>query len=614
LGILISVINGVRTFGRIMKGIMSLIKKAARTGKNIAHIIAKPGIIIKMLLQSFLSAIKTYAIIAIVVTLIVVLTVSLVVEGVKIVYEKVKDAISDAWGAVTGWMFGEKAKEEVNNIPQEQIDMLIEAGSPYHPQNMPKYIEVEQNTTPVETTIKDGHKYKKEVWVEGNDTDIVEEEYDYKLDLIDVSYQYRLPWEFVLALDVVNDTALKTDYFSKKIVMEAENRLAPIYTWGYDKYSKDITEWDQTWEIMYKDGKKLYEKKVKEVKIYNSYPLALLDKVETIFKDYDFVINENQISDTGWYTGNISTYSWTEKEGTGKYKTVFDGYDENGNPIMQQKEIMKTVYYSVTTYHKYRTKVVKDIVGRVMDTVTGDRLNKFLKDFGLADTKHNEDMSIIYEMVKRFDNTEQLQIDIEDYMASEFISDSSSITIDPMDIEIKPTELLAEVPYFSQRDSRWRNAPYGNSTVRRAGCGPTSMAMVAASLGGYNASIDLNNDSILDPYEMCTWSYKNGYKADYGTHWSFFESIGNKLGLDVEQKSVREWKEVLDALEDGKLVISSMKPGHFTSSGHFIVLAGVSSEGKIIVNDPNSKSRSERTWDWTTIILPEAKQFWIIDK
>ena len=61
-----------------------------------------------------------------------------------------------------------------------------------------------------------------------------------------------------------------------------------------------------------------------------------------------------------------------------------------------------------------------------------------------------------------------------------------------------------------------------------------------------------------------------------------------------------------------------MGPGHFTRGGHFIVLRGVTSEGKILVADPYSYSRSAEEWD-LSIFLEEASRyaanrspFWII--
>ena len=71
------------------------------------------------------------------------------------------------------------------------------------------------------------------------------------------------------------------------------------------------------------------------------------------------------------------------------------------------------------------------------------------------------------------------------------------------------------------------------------------------------------------------------------------------------------------ALANGKLVVAIMSEGHFTSSGHFIVLRGVK-DGKIMVADPASYTRSEQLWD-LSIILNEASRragaggpFWII--
>jgi len=45
---------------------------------------------------------------------------------------------------------------------------------------------------------------------------------------------------------------------------------------------------------------------------------------------------------------------------------------------------------------------------------------------------------------------------------------------------------------------------------------------------------------------------------------------------------------------------------HFTKSGHFIVLRGVTSDGKILVADPASVARSNQEWD-LSIILNEAR-------
>lgn len=57
---------------------------------------------------------------------------------------------------------------------------------------------------------------------------------------------------------------------------------------------------------------------------------------------------------------------------------------------------------------------------------------------------------------------------------------------------------------------------------------------------------------------------------------------------------------------------------HFTKGGHFIVLRGITAEGKILVADPASVKRSNQEWD-LSIILEEARKgagaggpFWAI--
>ena len=52
-----------------------------------------------------------------------------------------------------------------------------------------------------------------------------------------------------------------------------------------------------------------------------------------------------------------------------------------------------------------------------------------------------------------------------------------------------------------------------------------------------------------------------------------------------------------------------MGPGDFTEQGHFIVLTGVTDDGKIIVNDPNSRINSRKKWD-AKRLLDQMKGMW----
>ena len=171
------------------------------------------------------------------------------------------------------------------------------------------------------------------------------------------------------------------------------------------------------------------------------------------------------------------------------------------------------------------------------------------------------------------------------------------------------TDGETQVVYYNQLDDRWINAPYGTDNVGGYGCGPTAMSIVVSSL----------TSETVDPAHMAQWAYENGYWCSKsGSYHNLIPEAAENWGLDVEGCSATEPQRIVDALADGKLVVALMTKGHFTSSGHFIVLRGVTADGKIMVADPASYTRSEKAWD-LSIILNEASKtawaggpFWII--
>lgn len=171
------------------------------------------------------------------------------------------------------------------------------------------------------------------------------------------------------------------------------------------------------------------------------------------------------------------------------------------------------------------------------------------------------------------------------------------------------TDGETQVVYYNQLDERWKNLPYGTDDIGGYACGPTSMSIVVSSL----------TSETIDPPHMAQWAYENGYWASKsGSYHTLIPGAASSWGLACEGCSPSEPQRIVDALADGKLVVALMTKGHFTKSGHFIVLRGVTSEGEILVADPASYQRSNQTWD-LSIILNEASRssaaggpFWII--
>ena len=173
---------------------------------------------------------------------------------------------------------------------------------------------------------------------------------------------------------------------------------------------------------------------------------------------------------------------------------------------------------------------------------------------------------------------------------------------------IRFTDGSTEVVYYNQLDERYANKPFGTDHIGGYGCGPTAMAMVVSSM----------TDDMVDPIEMARWAYENGYWCSRsGSYHTLIPGAAKNWGLAVSGCTASEPQRIVDALSDGKLVVALMYEGHFTNSGHFIVLRGIRN-GKILVADPASYSRSEAEWD-LEIILTEAGHnagaggpFWII--
>ena len=191
--------------------------------------------------------------------------------------------------------------------------------------------------------------------------------------------------------------------------------------------------------------------------------------------------------------------------------------------------------------------------------------------------------------------------------------------------KVQNADGVIDYVYMSQEDPRWSGLVYSNhndksQTIGTSACGPTSMAMVIASLTGKEVT----------PPQLCDYAVKNGFRTyNDGTSWAFFNSAAKNNGLKCVQTA--NINDVKAALSDGKhMVIASMQPGHFTGGGHFVVLNGLENRDNknlISVLDPNIDNRSYGTdgsiiqgekndgkvFATESVIKSEAAQYWIFE-
>jgi hypothetical protein len=138
------------------------------------------------------------------------------------------------------------------------------------------------------------------------------------------------------------------------------------------------------------------------------------------------------------------------------------------------------------------------------------------------------------------------------------------------------------VPLYNQRD--YDDVPYGKyGTVSSHGCGIACLAMVYSYM----------SDEVHLPDELAKKFGK--FNTKDGSVWALFPESAEKLNLpllesDSPNGEWYDWKKVKAALQNGQPVICLQRKGIFTGGGHYIVLTGITEDGKILVNDPNGRN------------------------
>lgn len=132
---------------------------------------------------------------------------------------------------------------------------------------------------------------------------------------------------------------------------------------------------------------------------------------------------------------------------------------------------------------------------------------------------------------------------------------------------------------------RWGYASFGDNNIALSGCAPTCLSMVV---------LELTGNEKATPDAVADYIMKNGYYLEgTGTAWSLMTEGCKKFGVRGEELPLDQGR-IMAALDAGHPIICSLRPGDFTTTGHFIVLVG-EQNGQLVVRDPNSRARSRKT-------------------
>lgn len=200
----------------------------------------------------------------------------------------------------------------------------------------------------------------------------------------------------------------------------------------------------------------------------------------------------------------------------------------------------------------------------------------------LYNNNNNDCPQYIEEFVKNNPQAKELQINYQ-----------NEENDDPIILENSD-----EIPLFIQWDKRWAYTHYGDEIVGTAGCGPTSLSMVAIGLTG-------NTD--YNPRFIAKYAIENGYLEGSKTTWALMEKGCQAFGLKAASVPLDK-NSMINQLKQGNPIICSVKPGDFTTTGHFLVITKTIDD-EFCINDPNSKENSQRTWTYERLSR-QIKAMW----
>lgn len=171
--------------------------------------------------------------------------------------------------------------------------------------------------------------------------------------------------------------------------------------------------------------------------------------------------------------------------------------------------------------------------------------------------------------------------------ALQFVYDYPEAGEETPEIDLSGEVTQGEIPLFLQWDERWGYQKYGSDMIAITGCGPTCLSMVYSGLTGKTDK---------SPLDVAHFSEEKGYYINgEGTSWTLMSEGAAQLGLDAEELPL-SGQLILNRLNAGRPVISSMGAGDFTDRGHYIVLLSVNQDGTIAINDPFSPQNSKKGW------------------
>ena len=186
----------------------------------------------------------------------------------------------------------------------------------------------------------------------------------------------------------------------------------------------------------------------------------------------------------------------------------------------------------------------------------------------------------------------------------ETIPEETTATEETVPVETEaPKVTIDAVPHYHQ--SEYPDIRYGNGTIATSGSSVAALAMVATYM----------TDHVYTPADIADYAVQYG-----GSHYGRLEKVSDLM--QIPWKRALNVNEALKAVREGKVAIALMGARSvFPGGNHFVVLTGVTEDGKIWVLDPDDRDYS--AWGVGELLengFPDGKLIagyegaWIYDK
>ena len=144
------------------------------------------------------------------------------------------------------------------------------------------------------------------------------------------------------------------------------------------------------------------------------------------------------------------------------------------------------------------------------------------------------------------------------------------------------------IPYYSQKDTRWKDMAYGNdgSTMDDSGCGPAAMAMIASSF----------TNKEIRPDDLAAFAQYTGMRDETGTNSNFINMVSNLYDISTNEVLNPTENYLKSSIERGPTILlgtNNIGNNPYTSVGHYVVADGYNN-GYVNIKDPRGKEYNRR--------------------